>query len=63
MSCFDVMAGALASSKDENILIYCQTHNRSSRVSWTLYEQGFGNLKVLRDGISGWARAGYELER
>lgn len=46
-----------------DILVYCRTHQRSSRAAWVLSENGFENVKVMRGGAEQWGRAGHPMER
>jgi rhodanese-related sulfurtransferase len=45
--------------KNQPILIYCATGNRSTTASKILLDNGFKNVMNLRRGIVGWARNGY----
>lgn len=49
---------ALKSFKDEPILIYCQSGNRSTVASKILIDEGFKNIYNLRYGIGEWKTKG-----
>ncbi|NQV51157.1 MAG: rhodanese-like domain-containing protein [Candidatus Marinimicrobia bacterium] len=55
-------AGELERYKNQPILIYCATGNRSTTASKILLDQGFMNVMNLRMGIMGWASKGYNIE-
>ena len=48
--------------KNQPILVYCATGNRSTTASKILLDQGFKNVMNLRMGIMGWASKGYNIE-
>lgn len=48
----------LPSNKDELILLYCRSGNRSQDAAQTLLDMGFTNLMELETGINGWKDAG-----
>lgn len=48
--------------KNQPILIYCATGNRSTTASKILLDNGFKNVMNLRRGIVGWARNGYAIK-
>lgn len=49
--------------KNQDILIYCATGNRSTVASRLLIESGFKKIYNLRDGISDWIMRGYSVVR
>lgn len=49
--------------KNQDILIYCATGNRSTVASRLLIESGFKKIYNLRYGISDWERRGYSVVR
>ena len=49
--------------KERDIFVYCATGNRSTVAARILIENGFKKIYNLRDGISGWLRQGYPVER
>ena len=49
--------------KDQPILITCRTHNRSPKAARVLYEKGFRQMKILENGMMGWNRAGYPVNK
>ncbi|WP_083552854.1 rhodanese-like domain-containing protein [Syntrophotalea acetylenivorans] len=53
----------LEAYKNQDILIYCATGNRSTVASRLLIESGFKRIYNLRYGISDWARRGYSVVR
>ncbi|NQV31022.1 MAG: rhodanese-like domain-containing protein [Candidatus Marinimicrobia bacterium] len=55
-------AGELERYKNQPVLIYCATGNRSTTASKILLDQGFKDVMNLRMGIMGWASKGYNIE-
>ncbi len=53
----------LAPYKDQDILIYCATGNRSTVASRLLIEAGFMKIYNLRYGIADWAQRGHPIVR
>ncbi len=51
----------LASHKDEPILVYCATGNRSTVAAKILIDNGFHRVSNLRHGIVDWARKQYPV--
>ena len=51
----------IAAYKNEDILIYCRSGNRSTVASKILLDAGFTNVYNLRYGISGWGSDGYPI--
>jgi rhodanese-related sulfurtransferase len=49
--------------KDDPILVYCATGNRSTVASKILIDRGFKRIYNLIDGFYGWANKGYPFER
>lgn len=49
--------------KDNPVLVYCRSGNRSTVASEILIRYGFKKLYNLRQGIIGWQRAGEELKK
>lgn len=49
--------------KNDPILVYCATGNRSTVASKILIDRGFTRIYNLIDGFSGWANKGYPFER
>lgn len=47
--------------RNEDILIYCATGNRSTVAAKILIDNGFRRIHNLKSGISGWARQGYRV--
>jgi len=48
----------LPTEKDETILLYCRSGNRSQEAARTLQDLGFTNIIELETGINGWKDAG-----
>jgi rhodanese-related sulfurtransferase len=48
-------------SRDDELLVYCRTGNRSSSAVSLLRDNGFTKIYHLRDGITAWIRAGYPI--
>lgn len=46
-------------SKNDELLVYCRTGNRSSRAVNILQSNGFTMIFHMKDGITGWIQAGY----
>lgn len=46
-------------SKNDELLVYCQTGNRSSSAINILQSNGFTMIFHMKDGITGWIQAGY----
>lgn len=49
--------------REQPIAIVCRTDVRSSKAALLLAKQGFGELHVVRQGMSAWNEAGYPIER
>ncbi len=49
----------LAPHKKDPVVVTCRTHNRSPRAARLLSKAGFEDIAVMKDGMSGWNRAGY----
>ncbi|MCG8634571.1 MAG: rhodanese-like domain-containing protein [Desulfobacterales bacterium] len=54
-------AGELADYKEEPILIYCATGNRSTVASKILIDRGFTRIFNLRKGIADWYKKGHPI--
>ncbi len=48
--------------KNQPVLIYCATGNRSTTASKILLDHGFKDVMNLRTGIVGWGSEGYNIE-
>ncbi|MCK5402656.1 rhodanese-like domain-containing protein, partial [Candidatus Bathyarchaeota archaeon] len=46
-------------SKNDELLVYCRTGNRSSSAVNILQSNGFTMIFHMKDGITGWIQAGY----
>jgi len=46
-------------SKNDELLVYCRTGNRSSNAVNILQANGFTKIFHMKDGITGWNQAGY----
>jgi rhodanese-related sulfurtransferase len=55
--------GELSSFKDDNILIYCATGNRSTVAAKILIDKGFSHIYNMREGVHVWEQKGYPLVR
>ena len=53
--------GLIEKYKDQDILIYCRSGNRSTVASKILLDAGFTNVYNLRYGTSGWISEGYPV--
>jgi len=51
----------LAEAKDQPILIYCATGNRSTVASKILIDKGFARIFNLKQGIVDWAKSKYPI--
>ena len=48
--------------KNENIILYCRTNNRSTKTANILKENGFENISVIKGGITEWVRNGNDID-
>ena len=48
--------------KNENIILYCRTNNRSTKTANILKENGFDNISVIKGGITEWVRNGNDID-
>jgi len=48
-------------SKDDELLVYCRTGNRSARAVEILDDNGFTKIFHMDAGITGWLDAGYPV--
>ncbi len=53
----------LTQYKEEKIILYCASGNRSTVASKILIDQGFRQIYNLKGGIKDWARQGYPVVR
>ena len=51
----------LSLPKDETIVLYCRTNNRSSKTANILKENGFKEISVLEGGITEWVKNGNDI--
>ena len=51
----------LSLPKNETIVLYCRTNNRSSKTATILKENGFREILVIRGGITEWVRKGNDI--
>jgi len=49
--------------KNRPVLVYCAVGSRSGVVAQALARQGYGEVYNMRDGILGWYRNGFPLQR
>lgn len=57
-----ISEGALSDHKDQPILVYCATGNRSTVAAKMLIDSGFKNIYNMRYGIAEWKGAGLPVE-
>ena len=50
-------------SRDEPIVVHCESGTRSSIAASMLLARGFTKVKTMPEGIVGWERAGLPLQR
>ena len=48
-------------SKNDELLVYCQTGNRSTNAVNILQANGFTKIFHMKDGITGWIQAGSQI--
>ena len=51
----------LSLPKNETIVLYCRTNNRSSKSANILKENGFKEIAVLEGGITEWVKNGNDI--
>ena len=51
----------LSLPKNETIVLYCRTSNRSSKTANILKENGFKEISVLEGGITEWVKNGNDI--
>ena len=51
----------LSLPKNESIVLYCRTNNRSSKTANILKENGFKEISVLEGGITDWVKNGNDI--
>ena len=51
----------LSLPKNETIVLYCRTNNRSSKTATILQENGYRNILVIKGGISEWVKNGNDI--
>ena len=51
----------LSLPKNETIVLYCRTNNRSSKTATILKENGFKEISVLEGGITDWVKKGNDI--
>lgn len=49
-------------TRDQRIVIYCASGNRSALGADTLQQMGYGNVASLAGGFRGWVEAGGDVE-
>lgn len=54
---------SLSAYKDEPILLYCRTGNRSGQAAAVLEEAGFSKVQVLSESFPGWQAAGQKVQK
>ena len=48
--------------KNQSIVLYCRTNNRSTKTANILKENGFDNISVIEGGITEWVRNGNDID-
>lgn len=51
----------LSLPKNEKIVLYCRTNNRSSKTATILKENGYKDISVIRGGITEWVKNGNDI--
>ena len=51
----------LSLTKNETIVLYCRTNNRSSKTANILKENGYRDIIVIRGGITEWVKNGNDI--
>ena len=51
----------LSLSKNETIVLYCRTNNRSSKTATILQENGYRDILVIKGGITEWVKNGNDI--
>ena len=49
--------------KNRPVIVYCAVGSRSRQVAQALAGMGYGEVYNMRDGIMGWYRSGYRIQR
>ncbi|NJD91667.1 MAG: rhodanese-like domain-containing protein [Geobacter sp.] len=49
--------------KNRPVIVYCAVGSRSRQVAQALAGVGYGEVYNMRDGIMGWYRNGYQIQR
>jgi len=57
------LGDALEPYKNQPILVYCRTHNRSPKAARILFQNGFKKLAILDGGMVKWTKAGYPVNK
>ena len=47
--------------KNETIVLYCRTNNRSSKTATILQENGYRDILVIKGGITEWVKNGNDI--
>ena len=51
----------LSLPKNETIVLYCRTNNRSSKAAAILQENGYRDILVIKGGITEWVKNGNDI--
>ena len=51
----------LSLPKNETIVLYCRTNNRSSKTATILQENGYRDILVIKGGINEWVKNGNDI--
>lgn len=54
---------SLSAYKDEPILLYCHSGNRSSQAAEVLEKAGFTRVQILTESFPGWQAAGHKVQK
>lgn len=56
-----MQATSLDLDKDKSIILVCKNGNESSKLANTMKHNGYTNVCILKDGITGWQNASFPL--
>ena len=49
----------ITARRDEPLVVLCHTHGRSAQVAYILQQEGYPDVRVLRDGMLNWSKSGF----
>lgn len=58
---YDDTVPALASARNQNIILICRSGNRSALAAQTMQQMGFTSVRSLKLGIKGWNDNDFEM--